>query len=295
MSNDAPDSNSPAHTATASSLAFGVILAADDAKTTGALARVCARLGDAAGCVLRPHVVRSPRALAAAVRDGAVQLAWLSPTLLATDDAARALVPLVSSVRGGAPAYHAVLFALAGGPIESLDHVVGARAAWVDPTSAAGYLVPRVALAQRGIDPTKAFSAETFYGSHAAVVRAVLEGEADVGATFAQLGPDGAVRRAGYQGVVPERDGRALLTAGPIPADVIAANAFVPEATRAALTAALVALGSDAAAAPEIDWLFGVEGFAAFDPAAFEPLFAILAAGRERGLLAAPPGDSYIA
>ncbi|HWG84646.1 MAG TPA: PhnD/SsuA/transferrin family substrate-binding protein, partial [Deinococcales bacterium] len=60
----------------------------------------------------------------------------------------------------------------------------GARIAWIDPTSAAGYTFPKATLVTQGIDPDKFFSRQTFAGGHDAAVLAVLNGSVDVAATF---------------------------------------------------------------------------------------------------------------
>jgi phosphonate transport system substrate-binding protein len=114
--------------------------------------------------------------------------------------------------------------------------VFGARAAWVDRESAAGYLVIRAALRARGLGFERAFKEEKFYGSHDAVVRAVLHGEADVGATYVHVLPDDSIGKAGWGAA----DVKVLARYGPIPADVIAASSSLPgdqvRAVQAALT-----------------------------------------------------------
>ena len=66
-------------------------------------------------------------------------------------------------------------------------------------------MLPRIQLASRGIDPSTVLREELFLRSHAEVVRAVLDGRADVGATYGQRPDDGEpVRRAGFVHVAPE-------------------------------------------------------------------------------------------
>src|SRR5690606_22887364 len=95
------------------------------------------------------------------------------------------------------------------------------------PTSAGGYIFPRVALAGHGIDPNGLFTSETFLSSHGAVARAVFDGSADVGATFAVFeGGDatGALVRAGFSAIEGGSWARILLPTPAIPADVVVAT-----------------------------------------------------------------------
>ena len=70
-------------------------------------------------------------------------------------------------------------------------------------------------------DLERAFASEKISGSHQAVVEAVLAGEVDVGATFAQLDArQDKVEAAGWGAA----DAQVIASAGPIPADVLAAS-----------------------------------------------------------------------
>lgn len=271
------------------SLTFGLVPFTDSDAVREVLDAFCALLGRLAGASIAAHRASSPTALAAAVRSGRVDVAWMSPSLLVLlSEGPGELWPLASSVRGGVEAYHAALFVAEASTIQSPAQLAGTRAAWVDPTSAAGYIFPRIALARRGLDPRTLFASEAFYDSHLAVARAVLEGEADVGATFAAFeggDPSRGLERAGFRGVVEGADGRVIDASGPIPSDVIVATEAVPAPLRAALSTALCRLEAEPEARRALDWLFGVQGFRAFSPDAFRALRETLAAGRASGLV----------
>ena len=101
----------------------------------------------------------------------------------------------------------------------------GARAAWVDRQSVSGYLLIRAHLRSLGIMPERAFTSDRFFGSHEAVVRAVVDGSADVGATFIHLDErpgrrEPRILRAGWG----DAKVRVIAHAGPIPSDVVAAS-----------------------------------------------------------------------
>jgi phosphonate transport system substrate-binding protein len=159
--------------------------------------------------------------------------------------------------------------------VERPEDLRRARVAWVAPTSASGYLFSRLALLRRGLNPAVLFGTENFYDAHGRVAAAVLEGRADVGATFAVYqGGDPArpLVRAGFLGAVPGRAARVIDVAGPIPADMIVAVPAVPISQRSALTVALQRIGEVPAAQQPLRALFGVEGFRAFSSASLRSL-----------------------
>ncbi|AKT41606.1 phosphate/phosphite/phosphonate ABC transporter substrate-binding protein [Chondromyces crocatus] len=265
-------------------LTFGLVPATDDACTRLHLADFCALLGELVGGVISPHRAPSPGALASAVASGRVNVAWLSPTLMVKSPGLAPVVPLVSSVRAGSPLYHAALFVDEASPITAVEQLTGARAAWVAPSSASGYLFPRAALRRRGFDPRSLFSTETFHNTHGKVAEAVLHGHADVGATFAVY-EDGesshGMLRAGFLDVVPGRRGRVLDVAGPIPADLIASLPDVPIFARSALTVSLQRIADHPEAREPLRSLFGVERFAPFAAAGARALRTLVDFGRE--------------
>lgn len=248
----------------------------------------CNRLSDLVHVPIRPHRAPNPAALASAFDAGRVDIAWASPVLVLTAPELARAVPLVSSVREGMASYHAVLFTRADSALRSPSDLKQARAGWVARTSAAGFLIPRLALASRGIVPDEVFSMEVFLHSHGAVAKAVLEGQVDVGATYAVFekgDPTRPLVRSGFTGVVEGVEGRVLLAVGPIPADLMVARGDVPITVRSALTTALEHLDADADAATAARTLFGTDCFQRFEQGALDPLRDDVESGRALGLL----------
>ncbi|AKT37038.1 phosphate/phosphite/phosphonate ABC transporter substrate-binding protein [Chondromyces crocatus] len=221
-----------------------------------ALDRFCAALGKTAGYPVVMHDLADYGDLIDALYAGDVDIAWLPPIIALRATARGRAIPIALPMRGGTAFYATALFTHPSSRIRDLAQLRGAHAAWVDQSSAAGYLVIRASLRQRGIDLNRLFASETFYGSHAAVGKAVLEGAADVGASFVHLDPRRSrPRRAGW-GDVPVR---MLATAGPIPSDMIAATVRTPvEKIRAVQTALLHPSDELRVAATA---LLGAEGF----------------------------------
>jgi phosphonate transport system substrate-binding protein len=174
-----------------------------------------------------------------------VDFAWLPPVpyiALSRRDAAE---PLVSLVRDGHSEFYAVLIVHKGSKINNPRDLVGKRAAWVDPHSASGYVLPRIGLAAVGVDPKTAFRTERFFGSHDAVVRAVIERRADFGATHGGLDASGVLVRGAWSASEAEGDIVVLATFGSIPPDVIAARADLPSFVCESLTHALTRAAQD--------------------------------------------------
>jgi phosphonate transport system substrate-binding protein len=266
-------------------LRFLIARSIEHRETPAALERFGAQLSHEVGETIRIEVVPSYAALEAALTAGDAQLAWLPPILLADGDDTR-LLPLVTSLRAGASEYCSVLFVRAQSNVYTLSDLRGSTVAWVDRCSAAGYLLPRLHLVAEGLRLEKLFSAERFFGSHDAVVRAVFDGSADVGATFG--GPPGSADadlRSGFHDVDPSQPVRVIFRSGPVPSDAVVCDANLPVDVRVRVTAALIHLGTFAIGRLVTRRLFGADGFVTFDPKALAQLRSLVTGARARGWL----------
>jgi phosphonate transport system substrate-binding protein len=120
--------------------------------------------------------------------------------------------------------------------------------AWVDASSASGYVVPCVWLRDNGFAPEELFDKQSFLGTHGAVARAVLRGEADVGATFALFSSGlRATVEAGWTELDPSSadDVVMVVNAGTVPADCISVARRLGDAMKGRIERALLGLGGD--------------------------------------------------
>jgi phosphate/phosphite/phosphonate ABC transporter binding protein len=163
--------------------------------------------------------------LAMDIRGGTSDVAWLPPIMYAW--LAEGVSPVGSILREGATAYAAAIVVREdSSSLKTLADLKGAglRAGWVDPWSAAGYVVPRIELARAKIDPHGAFKSETFHGSHKDALEALAKEECDVVGTYARLPNDGET--TAVVGAWSDREDhlkvRVLATSSAIPPDVIA-------------------------------------------------------------------------
>ena len=94
------------------------------------------------------------KSLGESVREGTSDIAWLPPVVYAW--LAEGVNPLGFIARGGSSTYSAALVTLEESGLRTLADLRKARprkrAGWVDPWSAAGYVVPRIELSRAGLD-----------------------------------------------------------------------------------------------------------------------------------------------
>jgi phosphonate transport system substrate-binding protein len=261
-------------------LSFAVVPGSSRAE--GHLAEICRAIADAVDRPVTPRVLATYAALREEVEAGRVQIVW-APPLVAVEltDAGLATIDLCCA-RGGHADYHAAIFTRHASSIEALADLRGAHAAWVDEHSSAGYVLPRLRIAAAGLRLEGLFGRESFLGTHARVARAVLEGEADVGATYVSLDPvTGRPLSAGWLEAGAGINAAFIVaTAGPIPSDAIVFSNRLSPALKETLVAQVAALP---ASVPEaVGRLLGADGFAPPRASHFEALREMLRA-REGG------------
>jgi phosphate/phosphite/phosphonate ABC transporter binding protein len=258
---------------------------ASDANLRGELA---AFLSERADVELVVREAQSYERLAAMLNDGSAKLAWLAPIPYIALSAAGTIAPLVYNERAKKH-YCSALIVPIDSHVRRIAELRGARAAWVDRHSAAGFVVPRIELAKAGVDPRTELAEQTFSGSHEKVAVAVAEGSVDFGATFAHREDSGAV--VGPWAANPDVASRVRVVAtfGKIPSDVIVAHNDVPLEVRTRLTRALRSMNADEIGRRIARELFDVERFRLLDAEDYAALQNIARNARDQGLLDEPP------
>jgi len=210
--------------------------------------------------------------LVEAMDTGHVDVAWLPPIPAAQAMSRGLAVPVALPVRSGVTSYSTALFTRADAPYRSIAGLVSVRAAWVDRQSASGYLLIRAHLRALGVELERAFAADRFTGAHEEVAAAVLDGSADVGASFVHLDPvdEHPVRAAWGDAPV-----RILALAGPIPADVIAVSARLAKPSVERVRRAFVD-GRHPQLRGAVRTLLGAEGFVVPRPGHLDAVAALL-------------------
>jgi len=273
--------SSKAKIAARRSLVFGMVLSSTTDGLEAKVERLLRWMSKRAGLDLELHPAATYEELAREVRRGRVDVAWLPPIVrvrLGAD-----VVPLGSILREGRMSYETALIVRRDSKLKTVAHLRKARAGWVDRWSAAGYVLPRVNLALFGIDARTFFRSETFYGSHRAVVAALLAGECDVAGTYAQADAKGKVK-GGAWSEVDGADIRVIATFGAIPPDVIGTRSELEEPQRVAVRDALHAASADDEGKKLLRAVFNGETFVEDMSKSYESLARALDMASARGL-----------
>ena len=197
-----------------------------------------------------------------ALRARRVEVAWMAPAPFVRAAAAGLVTGRLVSVRGGESSYVSVLL----GHVKrvhalELRFLRRRRAAWVEPWSAAGYLVPRRVLRARGIEPDLELREQVMVGSYPAVVDSLRAGTADIGGVHGWRRDDGSVWHLGSD----YEELQALAVSDPIPSDVMAMNSQLPEPIARALVARLASLDPRDVASRSLLAAVGAERLGRFD------------------------------
>jgi phosphate/phosphite/phosphonate ABC transporter binding protein len=267
-----------------SKVRFGLTFTDGGAEKERALAPFVAELGKRAGIDIEAVTSPSYEALATSMNKGELELAWLPPVVFLRTDSKKAK-PLVAIRRGSDGSYHSALIVREDASFKETKDLAGARAAWVDPWSAAGFIIPRLALLTKGIDPRTLFRAESFQWSHKAAVVAVVDGAADVAGTYAHVDADGKIVTGGWTSVKDAKV-RVLEQVGRVPPDLLCASASLDEALVTKLRDVLLAATAEDELGKAAQTLFQSSSFAPLGDADYDGLRKELDKAEEKKLFA---------
>lgn len=133
------------------------------------------------------------------------------------------MIPLVTPKVNGKFSYVGYVITRNSSGIQSLQDLRGRHFGYVDAHSASGYVYARHILKSNGLDPDTLFGETSFMGSHDGVIKAVLNGELDAGATYNE-----AIEFCRASGL-PVGELRILAQTDEIPKDAIACNPELPK------------------------------------------------------------------
>lgn len=265
---------------TARRIVFGLVVPSGS-QLPARVADLTTMIGLHAGFEVGRVAASSYAALATEVREGRVDVAWLPPIVYVR--LADVVTPIGSILRHGQSSYEAALVVKSDSRIKTIDALRGTRAAWVDPWSAAGFVMPRVKLALLGIDPRTVFRTETFHGSHRATMQALADGACDVAGTYARSDEQHKVI-AGAWSEIEGADVRVLATFGAIPPDVIAVRSTFPEEDHAKIAAALRAACAEEPTRAMLREVFSGDELQEGLPSGYDALKSALDLATSRGL-----------
>jgi phosphonate transport system substrate-binding protein len=179
---------------------------------------------------------------------GQIEMAGMGPSVYAGTwlDTNGGVQPLVvAEERDGSISYVAVMVVRSDSGITSLEQMRGRSLAWADPNSTSGFLIPRFALRQVGINPEPGqyFSRTGFAGGHEQGIVAVLQRQFDAAVTWASGQGEvsegfsrGNLRTMVDRGMLNMRDLRIIWTSTPIINGPLTVRTNLPAAFREDMT-----------------------------------------------------------
>lgn len=170
--------------ATPSKLVFGFVPSVEADKIAENAQPMADFLTKELGIPVETYTTQDYAGLVEAMKSGQVDIGSLPPLayVLAKDRGAAEVI--IKTSRKGSITYHCMFTARAGSGITRIEDAKGKRIAFVDPSSASGFLFPAAYLKKQGIEPETFFSQQIFAGGHDAAIRAVYNGDVDVAATY---------------------------------------------------------------------------------------------------------------
>jgi phosphate/phosphite/phosphonate ABC transporter binding protein len=247
-------------------LAFSPAMGAGTARE--ASERLAGSLTAALGREVRPLVVADYRGLVDALVGGDVDLAWMPPVAFVSA-LERGAGGLVALRRAGRATYESAIIVRDDATIGALEELGEASLAWVEPTSAAGYLFGLALLCRALGHPPR--GTQHFHGSHRGVCNAVLRGWASAGATYASRAADGAMVSSAWQEHLGDEAAaiRALAFSPPIPGDTIAFRPELPSALAEELVTGIERWAASTAGAAILAEVCRADGVERVDLAAY--------------------------
>ncbi len=258
-------------------LGVGLVATTNDKAANAQAAALAGFVGQSLGRKADSKVFADYDALATAVAKGEVEVALMGPLAYVRAETQAKVTPLLRTVRKGQATYRAVLFSKARSPLATLNAMKKAKnlkVAWVDPSSATGYVLPKAMLVASGIDPAGLFVTQDFLNTHDAVCKAVSDGKYDVGATFSDDPVPAIPKATGCEGALGAGAGELTIIAATaaIPNDVLVVSATFPADQATKLSAAAKALSASAAGKKTLTAAFIAEGTTSVKPEDFAPV-----------------------
>jgi len=142
--------------------------------------QVCKKVGYKA----RSIIVKDYDALSRAIKDKIIDIGWFSPFAYVNAKSQSNIKPIVTPIVNGRDFYNGYIITRKNSGIQSIKDLRFKHFGYVDINSASGYLYANHILKSKGINPDNYFEKISFMGNHNNVIKSVLSGEIDAGATY---------------------------------------------------------------------------------------------------------------
>lgn len=131
-------------------------------------------------------IVKDYDALSSSIKEDIIDLGWFSPFAYVNAHEKAGVLPIATPKVNGKAYYRGYIITRKDSNIKNLKDLKGKNFGYVDQNSASGYLYAKHMLKSNNLNPEKIFNKVYFMGSHDNVIKAVLSGEIDAGATYSE-------------------------------------------------------------------------------------------------------------
>lgn len=209
---------------------------------------------------------------------GEADLVALSPLAYVTARSRGARLRILATpVERGSPTYLGYIVVRANDDrYHRVSDLRGSRFAYVERTSASGYLYARALLREYGLDPDHDLGPTTIAGSHTAVIRAVLDGQVDAGAIGSSIMDVAGEPMGAAHGL------RVIGKTARIPFDAYCVRADLDEGTARRIQRALLAVARNARLQQEVATPLAFSGWVIGDDARYDTIRRAIRLDRQR-------------
>jgi phosphonate transport system substrate-binding protein len=262
----------------------------DAGKIAKASSAIADCLGKMTGLAFKVQTGTSYAAAIEAMGAGHAQVGFLSTFAILIAEEKYGIIPALANLRNYAtndldpdkalkgqlePFYKGQFIANNASGVKTLADLKGKTFCFVDPTSASGYIIPRIQLKANGIDPDKDFKATNNAGSHPNVAIAVYKGDCDAGVTFIDVLTD---KTANLQGTYPDITQKVSVFADTnrIPNDGVQYAKDLDPKVRAFITTALLSMSKDPGGKAILTSLYSLNAFQQIDSHFYDDFAALV-------------------
>lgn len=246
-------------------------------------------LGKITGLKFNINVGTSYAASIEAMGAGKAQVGFLNTFSAVAAGAKYGVVPILAVVRNYStndvdpdknlagqkePFYKAEFLANVNSGIKGFSDLKGKTFCFVEPSSTSGYIIPRMILKSKGIDPDKDFASTQNAGSHNNVAIAVYKGDCDAGVAYVDIRTD---KTANLKATYPDIMQKVTVFADSdrIPNDGVQVVKDFPPAYTKALVDAMTAMSADPGGIAMLKSLYAATAYVPID-ASFYTAFTTL-------------------
>lgn len=151
----------------------------------------------------------------------------------------------------GASGYYSTIVVNSDSPFQSIEDLEGETLAYVDFNSTSGYIYPRWAMREEGIEPDTFFDRAAMAGGHIQSVMALSNGQFDATVVAANSGnpeigfANGTLQRLARRNMIDMEDFRMIWAAGPIPNSPYVMRSDLPQELQDIVRGAIASLPYD--------------------------------------------------